>query len=156
MTFYFLCSKDGGSHEKCVLILIFIALYMKPTPGLSWWLSLKVSSCQSWRQRFGPWSRETSYVAEQLSLCATTMEPVPHNERSLHTCTYRVAPNSLGRWMLVCRFSSNLENFQSLFFGIFFHSSFSHLLQRLHCIVEDLIYYIKGLNCILYVSCPQA
>ena len=27
--------------------------------------------------RFNPWSRKIPYAAEQLSLCATTAEPVP-------------------------------------------------------------------------------
>ena len=44
--------------------------------GLSWWLSSKDSTCQCRRQRFDPWSGTIPHATEQLSLCATVVEPV--------------------------------------------------------------------------------
>ena len=40
------------------------------------WLSGKESACQWRRHRFNPWSGKVPYVAEQLSLGATTIETV--------------------------------------------------------------------------------
>ena len=40
------------------------------------WLSSKESTCQFGRHGFDPWSRKTPHAVEQLSLCATTAEPV--------------------------------------------------------------------------------
>ena len=43
---------------------------------LPWWLSGKESACQCRRHGFDPWSRKSSHATGQLSLCATTTEPV--------------------------------------------------------------------------------
>ena len=44
--------------------------------GLLWWLSGKESACQYRGHEFDPWSRKVPHAAEQLSLCATTIQPV--------------------------------------------------------------------------------
>ena len=49
---------------------------IKGKQRIPWWLSGKESTCQCRRQRFDPWSRKISHTVEQLSLCATTTEPV--------------------------------------------------------------------------------
>ena len=41
-----------------------------------WWLSGKEFACQCRRQGFVPWSGKMTRAMEQLSLCATTIEPV--------------------------------------------------------------------------------
>ena len=46
----------------------------------SLWLSGKESACQCRRHRFDPWSRTILRAAEQLSLCATTTEPVCYSQ----------------------------------------------------------------------------
>ena len=43
---------------------------------IPWWLSGKESTCQCRRQGFDPWSGKISHAVEQLSLGATTTEPV--------------------------------------------------------------------------------
>ena len=43
--------------------------------GLPWWLSGKESICQSRRHRYDPWFGKTPHTLEQLSSCATTVEP---------------------------------------------------------------------------------
>ena len=53
--------------------------------GLSWWLSGKESTCQCRRHGFDLWSRKIPRAAEQLSLCATTIEPVLWNPGSMTT-----------------------------------------------------------------------
>ena len=45
--------------------------------GLPWWLNDKEPTCQGRRHGFGPWTGKIPHVVEQLSLCATTIEPVP-------------------------------------------------------------------------------
>ena len=57
--------------------------------GLPWWLSGKDSACQWKRHGFNPWSRKIPHATEQLSLCATTIEPVllnPLNESTEARC----------------------------------------------------------------------
>ena len=44
--------------------------------GLPWWLSGKESNHQRRRLRLDPWSGRIPHAAEQLSPCATTIEPV--------------------------------------------------------------------------------
>ena len=44
--------------------------------GSSWWLSGKEYACQGRRYRFDPWSGRIPHVSEQLSPCASTIEPV--------------------------------------------------------------------------------
>ena len=44
--------------------------------GLPWWLSGKESACQRRRHKFDPWSGKIPQAVDQLSLCATTVEPV--------------------------------------------------------------------------------
>ena len=44
--------------------------------GLPWWLSGKESSCQYRKHGLNPWSGKIPKVLEQLSLCASTLQPV--------------------------------------------------------------------------------
>ena len=44
--------------------------------GLLWWLSGRESTCQYSRNQFDPWSRTNPHASEQLSCCATAIEPV--------------------------------------------------------------------------------
>jgi len=44
--------------------------------GHPWWLSGKESACQCRRLGFDAWSGKIPHAAEQLSLWATTTEPV--------------------------------------------------------------------------------
>ena len=44
--------------------------------GASWWFGGKESTYQCRRCWFDPWLGKTSYIKEQLSLCATTTELV--------------------------------------------------------------------------------
>ena len=63
-------------HQNCLL-------------GLSWWLSGKESTCQC---RFDPWSEKIPHAMEQLSPCATTLEPVLQSPETATTesrcCSY--------------------------------------------------------------------
>ena len=52
---------------------------------LPWWLSGKDSACQWKRHGFDPWPRKIPHATEQLSLCATTIEPVLLNPLSRTT-----------------------------------------------------------------------
>ena len=45
-------------------------------PGRPRWLSDEESACQSRGHRFDPWSRRIPHASEQLSPCATALEPV--------------------------------------------------------------------------------
>ena len=49
------------------------------TRGLPWWHSGWESTCQCRGHGLEPWSGKIQHVAEQLSPCATTTEPVHHN-----------------------------------------------------------------------------
>ena len=44
--------------------------------GRSWWLSSNESALRGRRHGFLPWSGKIPHTAEQLSSCATTIEPV--------------------------------------------------------------------------------
>ena len=44
--------------------------------GLAWWPSDKDPTCQCMRHGFDPWSWKIPHAAEQLSPCASTVEPV--------------------------------------------------------------------------------
>ena len=44
--------------------------------GLPWWLSDKQTTCQHRRHGFDPWVRNIPHAPGQLSLWATTIEPV--------------------------------------------------------------------------------
>ena len=50
--------------------------YLEPIRGLLSWLSGKESTCKCRRHRFDPWSGRIPHASEQLSLRATTTEPV--------------------------------------------------------------------------------
>ena len=52
------------------------SLLKKGDQGLPWWRSGKESTCQCKGHRFDPWSGKIPHAAEQLSLSATTTEPV--------------------------------------------------------------------------------
>ena len=77
------------------------------------------------------------YQADEQAVSRGSAGEYQADEQALCFCDW----NSLGHWMSVYRFSSNLEIFQSLFLVIFFHSSFSCLLQGLNCILRDLTVY---------------
>ena len=47
--------------------------------GLSWWSRGWESACWCRGHSFDPWSRKMSHAKGQLSLCATTTEPMCHN-----------------------------------------------------------------------------
>ena len=53
--------------------------FHKFTAGLPWWLSGRETTCQRRRHGFDPWSRKTPHTVGQLSLGATTTEPVLQN-----------------------------------------------------------------------------
>ena len=53
-----------------------IKKWFKKCKGLPWWLPGEESTCQCRRQGFDPRSGKIPHAAEQLSLCATTNEPV--------------------------------------------------------------------------------
>ena len=63
--------------------------------GLPWWLSGKELACQCRRFRFDSWSGKISHDSGQLSLCATTIEPVLWSPVSATT-----EPRSRGFWSL--------------------------------------------------------
>ena len=44
--------------------------------GLTWWLSGEESTCQSRRHRYDPRFGKIPHTLEQLSSCATAIEPV--------------------------------------------------------------------------------
>ena len=48
----------------------------KENRRLPWWLSGQESICQCRRHEFDPRSGKIPYTTEQLSPCATTIEPV--------------------------------------------------------------------------------
>ena len=54
------------SSHKCI----------KNTSGFPWCLSGKEPTCQCRRHGLDPGSRKIPHAVEQLSLCATTIEPV--------------------------------------------------------------------------------
>ena len=49
----------------------------------SWRLSSKESTCQCRRHMFDPWAKKIPHAVEQLSPCATTIEPVLSRVREL-------------------------------------------------------------------------
>ena len=49
----------------------------KKEEAIPWWLNGKEPTCQGRRHGFSPWTGKIPHVVEQLSLCATTIEPVP-------------------------------------------------------------------------------
>ena len=53
--------------------------------GLPWWLSGKESACQCRGHGFDPWCRRISHTSKQLSLWATTIEPVRLSPRAATT-----------------------------------------------------------------------
>ena len=57
-------------------MLPFFIKQENPSWGLPWWFSGKESAYQCRRHGFDPWSGKILYAMEQLSLCATTTEPV--------------------------------------------------------------------------------
>ena len=61
--------------------------------GLPCWLIGKESTCQCRRPGFNPWSRKNPHATEQISLGATTIEPVLQSLRATTTepssCNYR-------------------------------------------------------------------
>ena len=68
--------KDNRIRDFTMHSLQYGVRNLKTTDGLSWWLSGKESAGQCRRHGFDPWSRKILHVAEQLSPCPTTIEPV--------------------------------------------------------------------------------
>ena len=66
--------------------------------GLPWRLSGKEPTCQCRRPRFDPWSGKIPHGVEQLSLCATTAEPVLQSPGAPTT-----GPTCLNHWSLSAR-----------------------------------------------------
>ena len=60
-------------------MLPFFIKKENPSWGLPWWFSGKESAYQCRRHGFDPWSGKILYAMEQLSLCATTTEPLLQN-----------------------------------------------------------------------------
>ena len=56
-----------------------ISFLLKVIQGLPWWHSGEVSTLQYRRCGFDSWSRKIPHVLEQLSLGATTTEPICRN-----------------------------------------------------------------------------
>ena len=54
----------------------------KENSGLPWWSSGYESACQCQGHRFDPWCGKIPHAAEQLSPCATTIEPACCHHRS--------------------------------------------------------------------------
>ena len=60
----------------------FLGIYLdktiikKDTWGFPWWLSGQESACQCRRHGFDSLPEKIPHAVEQLSLCATTIEPV--------------------------------------------------------------------------------
>ena len=72
--------RAGGRMEWEVGVSRCKLLYVEWIKNKVWlprWLSSKESTCQCRRHGFHPWSRKIPHATEQLSLCATTTEPVP-------------------------------------------------------------------------------
>ena len=72
--------KEGGTQNWLLNFMqisrvAFVTIKNKIN-GTSWWLSGKESICQRRGHEFDSWSRKTSHATEQLSLCATTVQPV--------------------------------------------------------------------------------
>ena len=53
-----------------------IKILLKYGYGLPWWCSGWESACHCRGHGFDPWSGKIPHAAEQLSLCATTTEPL--------------------------------------------------------------------------------
>ena len=53
-----------------------VYMLRKLEDGLPWWFSGKESACLCRRCRFNPWSGKIPLALEQLSLWATTIQPV--------------------------------------------------------------------------------
>ena len=62
--------------------------------GLSWWFSGKESTCQCRKRGLNPWSWKIPHASEQLSRCATTIEPVIYRKAHAATKTqHRITDN---------------------------------------------------------------
>ena len=64
---------------QCKLNFVFCRVtgcFKKMNEGLLWWLSGWEPTCQCRGHQSKPWSGTISHAAGQLSLCATTSEPV--------------------------------------------------------------------------------
>ena len=71
------CMKHRTICFWCVLFPVMSdILQQKEGGGLLWWLRGKESICQCRRHGLNPWSGTIPYATEQLSLCATAVEPV--------------------------------------------------------------------------------
>ena len=77
---------SGGEHPKQSKEIV---------SGLPWWLSGKESIYQSRRHGFDPWSRRTPHAVEQLSPCATALEPGIRNYWTWVATTDEQVPWSL-------------------------------------------------------------
>ena len=73
----------GGLH-LIIASDIFVLLRSR-FQGLPWWRNGQESACQCRGHGFEPWSRKIPHVTEQLSLCATTTEPVLWSPRATTT-----------------------------------------------------------------------
>ena len=91
----FLWSKTSRVIYTCYFHFLPSGFSLKDITGHPWWLSGKESTCQCRRCGFNPWSRRDSdpHASDQLSLWATTIEPVLQSPRA--ATTEARAPGSL-------------------------------------------------------------
>ena len=73
-------SRPPPSSKELYCMFTFLNNYLfiakkKENSGLPWWSSGYESACQCQGRRFDPWSGKIPHAAEQLSPCATTIEP---------------------------------------------------------------------------------
>ena len=68
---------------------MFKMLFPRIHLWLPWWLGGKEPTCQYRRQGFSLWSGKIPHALEQISPCATTIEPVLHGLEAelLSTCS---------------------------------------------------------------------
>ena len=95
-SWYMLAIWEDIHAIDCFFLFTKCMLYWRIS-RLPWWLSGKESTCQCWRHGFDPWSRRIPPAMGQLSLCATTTEPMLYSPcsatrgaaamRSPHTAT---------------------------------------------------------------------
>ena len=83
--------KKNGTQKMPVRISLKLAISASRSEvsGLPWWLSGKESACQRRRHKFDPWSGKIPQAVDQLSLCATTVEPVLYSPGTTTTETLR-------------------------------------------------------------------
>ena len=82
------------SHYIKFHFRMFKMLFPRIHLWLPWWLGGKESTCQYRRQGFSLWSGKIPHALEQISPCATTIEPVFYGLEAelLSTCSATTEP----------------------------------------------------------------